>query len=70
MMARQHGRMDPSQRVVVQMPLRERWDPVSGRAAIRQRDLGRSEIVAMLHQGLVRFIVADCGHPLRWISAA
>ncbi len=59
--------MDTSLRLVTQIPLGVLWDSQGNQTAAKQRTLGRSDVAAMLRRGLVRFVVANCGHPLRWI---
>lgn len=59
--------MDPSLRVVMRIPMEELWDTEGDSAAARRRSLGGIDIAAMLRQGVVRFVVADCGEPMRWI---
>jgi hypothetical protein len=59
--------MNPDQRVVTQIPLAELWTERGRLPAARVRPLDRAELVALLHGGAVQFIVADPGHPLRWI---
>lgn len=60
--------MKPELRHVSQMPLAELWDDNGVIAAKKVRDLDSSEIVSMLRAGRVRFVVADIGHHLQWIS--
>lgn len=38
--------------------------------AIREGELGADDIRALLRDGPVQFVVADVGHPLRWIPVA
>jgi hypothetical protein len=59
--------MDPSLRVVMRIPMSELWDSDCNLTGAKQRSLTSSDITAMLRQGVVRFVVADCGEPLRWI---
>jgi hypothetical protein len=60
--------MDPSQRIVTSMPLVELWDESGPVPAARKRDLGVTELRDMLRGGAVRFVVADAGSPLRWLT--
>ncbi len=60
--------MKPELRQVSKMPLTELWNESGVVTAHKVRDLGSSEIVAMLPAGKVRFVVADIGHHLQWIS--
>jgi len=59
--------VNPSLRVVMQIPMSELWDSEGNLTAARQRRLGGSAVGALLRLGLVRFVVAECGDPLRWI---
>ena len=34
------------------------------------RDLCTADIILLLHQGVVRFVIADVGLPLHWIDVA
>lgn len=63
------GSIDPQNRIVTQLPLRELWDSAGNVPAQRVRDLGRAQIRALLRAGPVRFVVADVGSTLGWISA-
>lgn len=58
--------MPSKQRVIMQLPLAELRDDQA--PLTRQRDVGKEQIAELLRQGPVRFVVADCGHPLRWIA--
>ena len=59
--------MDPSLRIVMRIPMSELWDSEGNLTAAKQRALGGSDIAALLRQGQVRFVVADCGKRLEWI---
>lgn len=59
--------MDPMLRVVMRIPMSELWDSAGNLTAAKQRSLGGSDVAALLRQGQVRFVVAECGDPLRWI---
>ncbi len=56
--------MDPSQRVVVKMPLSEIWDDHGPIVAHHKRYLRADDIKAMLRLSPVQFIVANVGDPL------
>lgn len=62
--------MDPSLRVVMRIPMRELWDTEGELTAVKQRALCGYDVPAMLRQGLVRFVVAECGDPLKWIPSS
>ena len=66
--------MDPSQRVVTQMPLRELWTDRGPLAVTRLRSLGASDLAVALHAGPLlsptRFVVADIGKPSQWLDSA
>ena len=59
--------MDTSLRVVMRIPMSELWDSEGNLTASKQRTLGGSDVAALLRQGLVRFVVAECGDSLKWI---
>jgi len=59
--------MDPSLRVVIRIPMSDLWDSEGNLTTTKRRTLVASDVVAMLRQGLVRFVVAECGGSLRWI---
>ena len=58
--------MDPSLRVVMQMPLTELWDDAGLVTDVKLRHLSRNDVAAMLRQGRVRFVVANSGEGLKW----
>jgi hypothetical protein len=55
------------QRLATRLPLAELWDDAGPVAATRLRGLTTADIRELLRAGPVRFVVADVGHPLRWI---
>jgi hypothetical protein len=59
--------MDPALRVVMRIPMIDLWDSEGNLTAAKQRTLSRDDVAALLRRGLVRFVVAECGDPLRWI---
>jgi hypothetical protein len=59
--------MDPSLRVVMRMPMSELWDSSGDLTATKLRTLSTSEIASLMRNGVVRFVAADCGRPLKWI---
>lgn len=62
--------MQFDQRVVTLMPLREIWDLDGTLPCRRLRDIGREQIATMLRSGPILFVVANCGHALRWLPIA
>lgn len=58
--------MKPELRIVTKLPLSELWDETGPLLANRVRYLGLGEIKELLRGGSVRFVVADCGHHLKW----
>jgi hypothetical protein len=58
------------QRVVTRLPLADLWDDAGSVRAAAVRDLTADDIRGLLRDGPVRFVVADLGAPLRWVSAA
>jgi hypothetical protein len=59
--------MDSSLRVVMQIPMSELWDSEGNLTPTKKRLLGGNDVAAMLRRGPIRFVVAECGDPLRWI---
>lgn len=59
--------MDPSKRVVTHLPLTELWTESASLEAVSCGSLGKSEIVQLLREGNVCFVVADVGKKLQWI---
>lgn len=59
--------MRADQRVVTRLPLTELWDARGGLRFERGRLVGRERVTDMLRNGRVRFVLANCGQPLRWI---
>lgn len=59
--------MDPALRIVTHTPLTELWNSVGPLSAAKVRALDREDIAGLLRSAGVNFVVADCGHPLRWI---
>jgi hypothetical protein len=66
-LGKEEGGMDPALRVVMRIPMTELWDSEGNLTATKQRTLSRDDVVALLRRGLVRFVVAECGDPLKWI---
>ena len=60
--------MDPQQRTVTATPLKELWTDAGPLRATRVRPLTMEDLRGLLHQRPLRFAVADCGKPLRWID--
>lgn len=61
--------MQPNRRIVVGLPLTELWDADGPLKLERKRPVGGQEIADLLQRGPVKFVLADCGQPLKWISA-
>ena len=62
--------MDPNKRIVVGIPLEDLWTREGPSAAQKRRDLSAIDIAALLRAGPLQFVVADLGHPLRWVAEA
>jgi hypothetical protein len=56
-----------SQLIVTRIPLADLWDEEGQLNAHRVRHVGQEEIAQLLRNDSA-LIVADVGHPLRWIS--
>ena len=59
--------VDPTLRVVMRIPLSELWNDAGTVTHGKRRPLRSGEIAAMLEQGKIRFVVANCGDQLKWI---
>jgi hypothetical protein len=60
--------MDSAQRIVTGTPLTELWNSKGGTMDARRAEhVGGTDIAQLLRKGS-SFVVADVGHPLRWIS--
>jgi hypothetical protein len=59
--------MDPTRRVVTQIPLVELWDDDGSVEATRDRYLGLEDVRRLVQSGVVRFVVADAGKAIRWV---
>ena len=60
--------MTPEKRKVSRLPLQDLWTEAGFLDAKRVRDLSADDITILLRRGTVRFVVADIGGPLEWIS--
>ena len=58
----------PAIRVIAEMPLRDLWEHSEVLKATRIRRLGSEGIKALLQLADVDFIIANVGHPPRWIK--
>ena len=61
--------MDSTLRIVTHLPIPELWDAHGVVQAQRDRYLVEKDLIALLRQGPVQFIVADVGHQLQWIPS-
>jgi len=59
--------MHPNERLVTEIPLYELWDNSGRLIARRQHFLNYEQLRLLLQRGVVRFVVANLGHSLRWI---
>ncbi len=60
--------MRPEERIVVSMPLQELWDERGPISATRVGEISEDKFRELLSSGPVRFVVADVGLKLVWIS--
>jgi hypothetical protein len=60
--------MNGGDRVVIVMPLQVLWTDDGELPAKRGRWLGRDAVHALLQLGPVRFVIANVGERLRWVS--
>jgi hypothetical protein len=63
-------RMDPRRRIVTSLPLAELWDDEGELDFERGSALNREDVRRRVQGGTARFVVAEPGLPLRWVSAA
>lgn len=59
--------MRPDQRVVTRLPLTELWDGHGVLRLERRRSVGRDQVADLMRSGRVRFVLANCGDPLKWV---
>ena len=59
--------MDPSLRVIMELPLTELWNDQGSVEATRVRNVGIEEVRLLLRGSAVQFIVANCGSPIDWV---
>jgi hypothetical protein len=52
---------------VTRLPLDRLWDGTGPLRLVKRRPVGPVEIADLLRAGWVRFVVANVGHPLRWV---
>lgn len=57
------------QRVVTQLPLVKLWDANGELQLTRSREVGCEQVAELLGCGPVRFVIANCGDSLKWVSA-
>lgn len=62
--------MHTDKRLVTRLPLESLWNGEGPLAASKRRELTAEDIRAMLRQGAISFVVADCGLPLVWVAPA
>jgi len=60
--------MQSNERIVARLPITELWDDQGPLKLLRKRAVGRDDLGNLLRRGPVRFVVADCGQPLEWVS--
>jgi hypothetical protein len=61
--------MRPDQRVVTRLPLTELWDAHGVLRFEPRRPVGRDQVADLLRSGRVRFVLANCGDPLKWVPS-
>ena len=62
--------MNPELRIVTQILLHELWNDHGVVRADMVRDLSSSDIIELFRVGRVRFVIADIGRRLQWVSPA
>jgi hypothetical protein len=61
--------MQHSLRTVEYLPLSEVWDAHGHITAERVRSLAQEDLRQLVQTRAVRFVVANMGHPLRWVPS-
>ena len=59
--------MDTALKIVTNLPLQKLWENNEAKTATRGQSLSEDSIRSLLRSGVVQFVVADVGAPLRWI---
>ena len=60
--------MDAELRIVTRLPLEHLWRDSESTVGTRRRALTADDIVRLLREGTVEFVVADVGQKTRWIA--
>lgn len=60
--------MNTADKIVISIPLKNIWTDESELPAKRMAHLTSADIVQLLKESAVRFVVADVGHKLQWID--
>ena len=60
--------MTRTEHVVSRFPIEQLWAGTRLISTLRMRDLEHSDVAALLRSGNVRFVIAELGKPLTWIS--
>ena len=60
--------MNPELRIVSQMPLHELWNDHGVVRADMVREVSSSDIIELLRENRVRFVIAEIGRRLQWVS--
>ena len=60
--------MDAELRTVTRLPLEHLWRDSESTVGTRRRALTADDIVRLLREGTVEFVVANVGHKPRWIA--
>jgi len=60
--------MNPELRIVSQMPLQELWNDHGVVRADMVREVSSSDIIELLRENRVRFVIAEIGRRLQWVS--
>jgi hypothetical protein len=61
--------MKPEERIVTHTPMNELWNGLGALAAKRGRELAMEDVRELVHQGEVRFVIADPGRALVWVDS-
>ena len=62
--------VEPALQIVTQLPLIGLWDETGDLVAVRGGDVSEAQIIELMREQDVQFVVADLGYSLRWVRSA
>lgn len=54
--------------VVTTIPVSVLWDSSGELPLTKKRKVGRDQVSELLRYGPIKFVLADCGYPLKWVA--